>query len=287
MVGNMKNEWIISINTIAFQGYDFSSVIREIAALGIEYVELAFIMGYSEGFSEKTFSKKEARALKQLLVEHGLKTVALAGHMDLGLKNSLGAFKARMNFAKELGASVIISNSSTRKNKKTFFRNIEKLADYAGSLGLTIGLENPGDGKENLIGSGRDGAGIVAEINSPFVQLNYDVGNIFSYSKGKILPQEDIHFAIPYICHYHLKDMQPDANGWLFSAIGKGIINYEQVIKFMRQQPNHLPIGLELPLTIRRDKSFNPHKKSVHPTLEEIRETVKESFDFVKKSLET
>jgi sugar phosphate isomerase/epimerase len=279
-------ERIVSVNTMAFQGYPFPVAFKEIAALGISYVELAFTVGYAEGFSEETFSRKEAMKLRRLLSDHGLKTVALAAHMDLGLKNSLDAFQSRMDFAARIGAKIIHSNSSTVKSKKTFMENIEKLAASAGSLGLTIGLENPGSGEGNLIGTGRDGARIVSEINSPFVGLNYDIGNLFSYSRGKILPEEDIRSAFPFICHIHFKDLRPDENGWSYSAVGGGIVNYREVIHFLRLQPNRVPVGLELPLSFRRDGDSKPHKKSVPPTLEEIRGAVKESFDFVKEALE-
>ena len=68
---------------LAYQGYDLPVAMKEIAVIGARYIEFAFIMGYSEGLSEDTFSMEQARTL---------------------------------DFAKEIGARVILTNSSTQRN---------------------------------------------------------------------------------------------------------------------------------------------------------------------------
>jgi sugar phosphate isomerase/epimerase len=136
-------EPIISVNAIAFQGYDPSARVKALAELGIKYVEFDFIKGYSDGFSEDSFSSQSAKYLNDLIDSYGLKMAALAAHLDLGLPDLVDAFKRRMDFAALLGVSIILSNASTRANRANFLRNIEKLAAYAESLRLTIGLEIP------------------------------------------------------------------------------------------------------------------------------------------------
>jgi len=273
-------EPIVSVNTLAFQGYDPSVTVQALAELEIKYVEFAFIKGYSEGLSEDSFSPQSAKYLNDLVESCGLKMVALAAHLDLGLQDSVEAFKKRMDFAARLGASIILSNASTRQNRVNFLRNIEKLAAYAESLNLTIGLENPGDGADNLVGSGQEGAKLIEEIDSPFIRLNYDVGNTYSYSKGRTRPEDDIHYAYPYAIHFHFKDTRADADGWIFTEIGKGVINYRKVIQFLKGQPEQMPIGLEMPLSVRRDKDFNPQKIAAPPSLADIKKTVKRSYEY-------
>jgi sugar phosphate isomerase/epimerase len=277
---------IVSISTIAYQGYDLPIAVEEIADVGAKYVEFAFITGYSEGLSSDTFSMRQAQTIKGLLVANGLQTVALAAHMDLGLQEAVSDFKARMDFAKEIGARIILTNSSTQNNRSTFFDNIEKLALHAESIGITIAFENPGDGEQNLIGAGKDGAKIIEAINSTRVRLNYDFCNTYSYSKGKIRPEDDLKHAMPFAVHYHLKDMRPDNRGWYFSEIGNQLIDYDQLLPFLFQQTEQLPIGLELPLKVRRDRSFNPQKESKTFQIEDIRAIVKQSFKYVMSHLE-
>lgn len=273
-------EPIISVNTLAFQGYELADMVKALAELEIKYIEFAFIEGYSEGLSESAFSPLQAKYINNLLDIYGLKMVALAAHMDLGLKDSVEAFRRRMDFAGLLGVNIILSNSSTRENRVNFLRNIETLATYAESLNMMIGLENPGDGTNNLIESGKGGAELIEEIDSSFIRLNYDVGNTYSYSKGRKMPKDDIHYAYPYAIHFHFKDTKPDELGWVFTEIGKGIINYKEVIQFMKAQPEQLPIGLEIPMTVRRDKDFNPQKKAALPRLEDIKMIIKQSYDY-------
>ena len=276
---------IVSVSTIAYQGYDLPIAVEEIAGVGAKYVEFAFIMGYSEGLSSDTFSMKHARTIKGLLVASGLQTVALAAHMDLGMEDVVGAFKTRMDFAKEIGARIILTNSSTQKNRETFFINIEKIAFHAESIGITIAFENPGDGERNLIGSGKDGAKIIEEINSPMVRLNYDFCNTYSYSMGKIRPEDDFKHAMPFAAHYHLKDMRSDDRGWYFSEIGNQLIDYDQLLPLLLRQPEPPPIGLELPLKVRRDHNFCPRKISEPAAIEDIRAIVKQSFKYVMSHL--
>lgn len=278
-------EWVISVSTIAFRGLDFPAIMEAFADIGIKYVEFAFIKGYTKDLTESDFTLAKARFLKQLLDAHALKTIALSAHMDLGQADAVDAFKARMDFAKELGVDIIVSNSSIQSQRDAFFRNMDQIAKYAETIDIVIGLENPGDGRDNLIGCGRDGEMVVKKINSSSVQLNYDFCNTFSYSKGSILPEEDMHHAVAHSVYFHLKDMQPDEEGWIFPAIGRGVINYREILAFLKNQSAPIPVGLELPLAIRRDSAFNPGPKAVAPTLAEIRSIVKASFDYTRRQL--
>ena len=51
---------IIAVNTMAFQGFDLSTALREISALGATHVELCFTRGYVDGLSEDYFKKSVA-----------------------------------------------------------------------------------------------------------------------------------------------------------------------------------------------------------------------------------
>jgi len=42
---------ILSISTVAFDGYPFETAFEEIAALGAKHVEVAFIQGYTDPFA--------------------------------------------------------------------------------------------------------------------------------------------------------------------------------------------------------------------------------------------
>ena len=48
---------LISINTLAYEGYDLTTALREIAKIGISHVELGFTGGFTEGLTEGHFSE--------------------------------------------------------------------------------------------------------------------------------------------------------------------------------------------------------------------------------------
>ena len=93
-------EWVISVSTIAFRGFDFPTIMEAFADIGIKFVEFAFIKGYTKDLTEAHFTSSRAHFLRQLLEAHDLKTIALSAHMDLGQADAVDAFKSRMDFAK-------------------------------------------------------------------------------------------------------------------------------------------------------------------------------------------
>ena len=227
---------IISISTAAFDGYDLSVAMDEISRLGVRSVEVAFIQGYTDPFGEEAFSPDNAGRIQNLLSETGLSCFALSAHMNLGTKGSAETFRRRMEFARRIGAKIIVTNAGPGQEKKAFMNNMETLSRAAESLNLIIGLENPGDGKENIINSGKDGAKVVREIDSEWVKLNYDFGNVISHFYERIRPEEDFIDALPFSAHLHIKDVKSNGQGWSFVEIGKGSIDYAFYLKIRWDQ---------------------------------------------------
>jgi sugar phosphate isomerase/epimerase len=273
---------IISINTLIFQGYELQIVMREISQLGARYIELAFIKTYLPDLKEEDFSEENGQRIKRMLTDFGLSTVALSAHMDLGREDSVDIFKRRMIFAKEIGARIIITNASLRSLEASFFENMEKLAQFAQSLPLVIGLENPGDGEDHIVDYAKTGALTIQRIGSEFVRLNYDIGNPFIYSKGTLRPEEDYEEAIPWSAHFHLKDIRADETGYFYSEIGKGVIDYRRVIQVLLKKAPSAPMGIELPLCLKRGRDFVPWIDFTPIELSEIRRILRGSLEFIR-----
>ncbi|MBW2122781.1 MAG: sugar phosphate isomerase/epimerase [Deltaproteobacteria bacterium] len=266
-------EPIVSINTIAYQGLDLRTALST--------------AGYSEGFAEKDFSPGKARQLSNMLSEAGLLTVALAAHIDLGTEGAVSAFRRRIDFAMELGAKIVHTNPSQLTKSDLFYRNMEDLAPFAASRGAIIALENPGDGEGSLIGSGKQGVSLIQRVGSDSVRLNYDFCNAFSYSKGMIRPEEELHDNLPYTVHFHLKDMVQQERGWVFSEIGKGVIDYPAIFKFLAGEPEIPPISIEFPCRFRRARDFRPEKNPSPPPLQAIRHVLRGSLEYVRRAFDT
>ena len=277
---------ILSISTSAYDGYEFPVILKEISRLGASYVELAFIQGYMDSFDEDYFSEINAKMIQGLLSDTGLSCFAFSAHMDLAAKGTVDILKKRMVFAKTVGAKIIVTNAAPRPQEKEFIQNIVALADIAKSLDMIIALENPGDGKENVVNSGETGASIIRHIASDWVRLNYDFGNVISHFFERLRPEEDFIYALPFSAHLHIKDVKSNGQGWSFVEIGKGSIDYSFILKTLASKYPQIPISLEIPLRITRDRDASPRRAASPLPLDEIRSILKGSLNYVKKIIE-
>jgi sugar phosphate isomerase/epimerase len=274
----------ISVSTALFDGYPFEQAFDEIATAGAHYVEPAFIQGYVD-FMEADFSKAAAAKLRRSLEGAGLSVVALSAHMDLGLPETVEMLLRRLAFAEEIGAEILISNSSNRTTEAGFWKNIGAIARACDDAKITLALENLGHGVDSLITDATSGAKLIRKVDSASVRLNYDFGNVYTCNEGR-QPAEDFPLAAPLVAHGHLKDVQETADGgWAFCAIGDGLVNYRAVAPKLAVLAPHIPLSLELPMRLRRPYRADP-QRSVSPVpLENLREALRRSLDFVHKEL--
>ena len=271
---------IISISTVAYDGYPLEIAFEHIKNIGLEYVEVAFIKGYIEAFSEDLFSKENIELVNGLLEEYNLNCYAFSAHIDLGDVDAIERMKRRIEFANNIGAKIVITNAALRNKKDQFYKNIDIITAYADKLNMQIGLENPGDGKDNIINNGKEAAELIKKFNLPFVKLNYDFGNLITHLGGKIKPEEDAESAVPHCSHFHIKDVSEKESIWEFPAIGKGIINYKKILKDLI--PRNIPISLEVPVRLRRKKDGTPFRLKDPVPLDITDNIIKESLGFVQ-----
>ena len=279
----MNNPIIIS--TAAYDGYDLATAFIEISLTGVDLVEIAFIEGYTDPFTEEDFNDDNAAQITALLTEHNLKCRSFSSHVDLSRDGIVAVFKNRMAFANKLGAKYIVSNAAALQNKGQFMKNIRELGQTAAGLNMVIVLENPGDGKANVMDSGEPAANLIQEIGQDHVKINYDFGNLLSHCFEKIRPEEDYKFVRQSAVHYHIKDVASDDSGWYFTEIGKGTIDYRRILKELATLSEPVPISLEIPLRIRRASDASPRRASQPVDLAEIQRVMTGSVNFVKQAI--
>ena len=273
---------VLSINTIAYEGYDLSTALQEIAKIGVSHVELGYTQGWTEGLTEEHFSEASAADINRLLSDLGLSSIALSAHIDLTTEAAVDELKRRIDFGKRLGAKIVNTKVGARSGLKQFEKNIEPIAEYAESVNIVIGLENPSEGTDQIITSGQTGAEVVKRIDSDFIKLNYDFGNAFTYSKGKVDPAFDYKNALPYACYLHLKDMSKIDDGWIFAQIGKGIVNYDTILKELVEENKLLPLSIEHLFIYTATKDLIVQREAKAPELSQISMSLKASYDYVK-----
>ena len=144
----------ILISTAAYDGYDLATAFKEISRAGVDLVEIAFIEGYTDPFTEDYFNDDNAAKIKSLLAQHNLKCLSFSAHLDLSRDGIVAVFNNRMAFAAKLGSKYIVTNAAPLQKKNRFMQNIRELGQTAAGLEMVIVLENPGDGKANVVDSG-------------------------------------------------------------------------------------------------------------------------------------
>jgi sugar phosphate isomerase/epimerase len=278
------SERIISISGAPYDGHPVPAMLASMAACGATHVEPAFIVGYTEAFDETSFTHAQAQQWQRWLADSGMACHAFSSHIDLGRDDAVEIFRGRMDFARALGAEVINTNAAARKLKKRFFANIDILARHAESIGLKIGLENPGDGSDNLLNTASDGQGLLADIGSPMVGLNYDAGNTISHRPGTVVPPDDALAAMAQCLHTHIKDVRKDDNGYFFTPLGQGQIDCARILRAVAQ--TDLNLSIEIPLRLHRLPSAQPSRAPYRVPLGDIEAVLRPALAFVKQHLD-
>jgi sugar phosphate isomerase/epimerase len=273
----------ISVSAAPYDGYAFPRMLDSLAACGATHVEPAWIVGYTEPFDETAFTADKARQHAVWLRESGIECHAFSSHIDLGRPDALEVFTGRMDFAAALGAKVINTNAAARVNEKRFFENIGPLARHAESLGMVIGLENPGDGSDNLINTAEDGLRLIETIGHASVGLNYDAGNTVSHRPG-VDPVADALLAMPRCLHTHIKDVRSTSDGWFFTPLGEGDIDCARILGVLSQID--LNVSIEIPLRLHRGPDARPSRLPYRVPLADIETVIRNALRYVASHLD-
>lgn len=261
----MKNK--IGVVTSTYPNFNTDDALSGIAAASFGYVELASAPSYFEHVLPRpeSASKEDAKNMTARCRKYGLELYCIAGHTRLLTENGTANFRKVLDYAENAGVRFVttdVGEIKTEEDKNTFYREIQRIGDYAKTKNVTVCLEMHGTWCNN----GKTGAEIIQKINHPSVRLNYDSGNVMLY--GKVRPEEDIKHALPYMAFMHIKDDGADLGVWNFPALGDGNVNFDKIFEALKDYAG--PISVEV--------EFDGKER----TLAEINAAVKKSYTFLK-----
>jgi sugar phosphate isomerase/epimerase len=273
---------VVSVSGAPYDGHPAPHMLHSLASLGATHVEPAYIVGYTEPFDESAFTETRALEYARWLADAGVGCLAMSSHIDLGRPDALAVFSGRMRFAARIGAKVINTNAAARANEARFFQHIEPLARLAEELDLLIGLENPGDGSDNLLNTAADAAGLLQRIGHPRVGLNYDAGNTISHRPGMDCAADALA-AMPLCLHTHIKDVQQRAEGYFFTGLGEGQIGCDRILHAVAATP--LSLSIEIPMRLHRGPDAQPSRAAWRVPLADIEARLAAALGFVQRHL--
>lgn len=249
----------LAVSTVLYDGYSFDAGLADLAEAGFTLVEPAYIHGYVD-FDESDLSESAARQLRHRAHTEGLGIRAVSAHLDLGEANAAEMLCRRIRFAAELGAQYLITNSANHDRMNSFRTALEAAQRECEATGVVLALENPGHGAGNLIGTLAEGNALLDQIGADWIGLNYDIGNVFTYSRGARDPLVDLAGDLRHVVHYHLKDIATVSDDWTFTPIGQGDLPYDKIIPAL-MKIGDVPASLEMPLRLARPGRADPVRR--------------------------
>ena len=272
---------LLAANTSGYGGYDLRTALEHIAALGYPCVEIAAMAGLVEHVRQVQMTSREVRNVRSLLDDFGLHTNAFSAHLFLNRPGAAEMFLPRMDFAREIGASIINTKAGKADGLDTFLKNMGRLIRHAEEIGIVIGLETHGD----IVDHGADAVEAIRGFDSKHVVLNYDFGNVYQNSIQSVDPADDFETAFPVVGHLHLKDLVLDGETWRMCPIGAGSIDYDRIFSFLGTLSGAIPLTVDLPLNLIISTNYPVRVMHRPLEIEEIDRVLRESLNFISEKL--
>ena len=265
---------IVSVSTMAYDGYPLETALDELAALGVRYVEPASVDKIFQHLVEEDFCDRRAAWLREQLAQRNMHCISLSAHMDLTGSDSVERFHRRLEFARNIGARCVNSIAGPIGKLEEFRKNIAPIADRARDLGVLIALENHGD----LLDREQQALDFIRQVNHPAVRINYDTGNAWYYSKGAINPVEELAVLAPVVAHVHVKSPKIVEGLLRWVALGDGVLDLPALARVLTERMPRVPVSYELSPR-QRSRDFEPRwRASEIPPLAVLRDTIARSL---------
>jgi sugar phosphate isomerase/epimerase len=272
---------IVSVSTMAFDGYSLETALDELAALGVKYVEPASVDKIFQHLVEADFCDTRAAWMRGQLAARRLACLSLSAHMDLTGPGSVERFHRRLEFARNIGARCVNSIAGPAGKLEEFRKNVVAIAGRARDLGIMIALENHGD----LLDREQQVVDFIRDVNHPAIRVNYDTGNAWYYSKGQINPVDELALLAPVVAHVHVKTPKIMEGLLRWVALGDGELDLPGLARVLKERMPGVPVSYELSPR-QRSRDFEPRWRTPEvPPLSELRDMIRCSLQALEQVL--
>lgn len=240
---------IVGVNSNTYHGYRIEDALEGIAAAGFRYVELTATKGWTEHvFPDQSFAYLSG--IKRRMEALSLKPFALSGHCNLMDKERITDFILNMELAAFFNCDYIVSSigEAHLEDRQTAGRqgvidNIDALLPSLEKFNLRLVLETHGADHS----TGKILKEIVEGVGSERVAINYDTANVIFYAG--VNPEKDMLDCMDHIAFMHIKDKAGAEKEWNFPVLGKGRVNFPDILANLEKAGNGCPFSVELEFT--------------------------------------
>ena len=206
--------------------------LEEAKAAGFDFLEIS-IDESEERLARLDWDKSARQKLRRVSeeIELPIDTMCLSGHRKypLGSANpmtetrSLEIMQKALDLAADLGVRIIqlagydvYYEASTPDTRLRFIANLEKSVEMAASYGIILALETMETSFCNTVSKAMH---LVNEINSPYLQVYPDIGNVRNATEKVI---RDLYTGMGHIVAAHLKETKEGIFRDLHYGEGRG-----------------------------------------------------------------
>ena len=174
------------------------------------------------------------------------------------LKKIQDTYKAHIRFASLLNAGVVgtetgcpnaeyktVPENKNEATLSTFIHNLEPVVEYAEKMGVIVAIEPV---VRHIVYDPKVARKVLDAIPSPNLGIIFDPVNLLDYDnyKNQIdICKEAIELLGDDIMMVHLKDFYLEENSLVSCAPGLGIMDYTDILKFLKYRKPHIHVTLE------------------------------------------
>ena len=190
-----------------------------------------------------------AMYLKKIFAENQLDVAVLGCYLNLANPNPASLAKnthrylAHIRFASLLGAGVVGNHSE--EALKIFINNLCPVVSYAEKMGVIVAIEPV---YKHIVCNPKRARKVLDAIGSPNLQIIFDPVNLLdicNYKDRDAIIAEAIDVLGEDIAMVHIKDFKMENNSLVSVAAGTGEMNYDRIIRFMKERKPHIHATLE------------------------------------------
>ena len=205
-----------------------------------------------------------AYKLKRDFEKNGLDVAVLGCYLNLAnpnqeaLKKNVQRYMAHIRFASWLQVGVVGTETGavnegykfepanhSEEALEIFIRNLRPIVAYAEKMGVVLAIEPV---YKHIVCNPVRARKVLDEINSPNLMIILDPVNLLdisNYEKREEIFREAIELLGRDVAVLHLKDFVVEDNQLKSVGCGKGLMQYEQILSFIKKQKPFIHATLE------------------------------------------
>lgn len=205
-----------------------------------------------------------ALTLKRMFWNHGIDFAVLGCYLNLANPDPVqlaairNRYKAHIRFAAQAGCGVVgtetgapnteyryVPECHTEEAFQAFMQGLRPVVAYAERMGVIVAVEPV---FTHIVYTPKLARRLLDEVASPNLQIIFDPVNLLhqsNYENRKQIVRDAISLLGEDIAVLHIKDFKTGSNGLVQLAAGDGIMEYEEILRFVKTRKPFVHCTLE------------------------------------------